>query len=66
MLQSRMRGEKLADDRDALFGRGQVVEAEFEEGFAGVRFAPRVFQQLLRRRKNPWRCRCEVAKMDAT
>ena len=44
----RMRGEKFANDRDALFGRGQIVEAEFEEGFAGVRFAARVFQQLLR------------------
>ncbi len=44
----RMRGEKLADDGDALLGRGQVIQAELEEGFAGVGFAARVFQQLLR------------------
>ncbi len=44
----RMRGEKLADDGDALFRRGQIVEAELEEAFAGVRFAARVFHELQR------------------
>ena len=43
-----MRGEKLADDGDALFGSGQVVQTEFEKGFSRVHFAAGMFQQLLR------------------
>jgi hypothetical protein len=41
-----MRGEKLADEGYALFGRGQIIETELEKAFAGVGFAARVFQQL--------------------
>ena len=44
----RMRGEKLADHRDALLGSRQVVQAEFEKGFSRVDFAARIFQKLLR------------------
>jgi hypothetical protein len=43
-----MRGEKFADGGNALFGSGQVIQAEFEKRFPGVDFAARVFEQLLR------------------
>ncbi len=43
-----MRNEKLADDCYALFGRGQIVQTEFEKGFPRVNFTARVLQQLLR------------------
>jgi hypothetical protein len=43
-----MRGEKLPNDGDALFGRSEVVKTEFEKGFSGVNFAACMFQQFLR------------------
>ena len=39
--------QKLADGGDALFGLRQVVQAEFEEAFAGFVFTARVRQQRL-------------------
>ncbi len=40
--------EKLADDRNALLGRGQVIETEFEEPLALSGLAPRLFEEPLR------------------
>ena len=47
----RMRRQKLPDDRDALFGRSQMVQPEFEKRFSGIGLAARMFKQLLRVRK---------------
>ena len=44
----RVPGEKLADDGDAVFGGGQIVQTKFEKRFSCVDFTARVFQQLLR------------------
>ena len=48
MLQSGCAAEKLANDRDALFGSGKIIQTEFEKGLSRIDFAARVFEQFLR------------------
>ena len=45
MVQSALRARNLRMARDALFGRGQIIQAEFEEALAGVEFLARMGQQ---------------------
>ncbi len=58
MMQLGVQLQELANDFNALFGMVQVVQAEFEKGFAGVRFLAGVIHQLRRYPANRAQCRC--------